>query len=322
MIKGAAEFYRNFPNVWKKADGKCHIHNVNDREPILCAQNTMSEVAAMHGIFPVAIRAAEILGADKELRTKWQEFVDNLVPLPTGDDPDSLDPRELGMPTTWARGREPAKVPHKRYRSPHLVVPAVHHDLCTLESDPKLWRIANAAFELLYSRGVGPETPASVLSWMPIAAAMLGRAYDVKYLIPSQMKLLRMARDGRVRPTVLENRMSLAEGEQAVTIEHLGRASETRQLALLQSVPAGPGGEPIIRVFPAWPREWDADFSLLARGAFMVCSSIRNGKIGFVEIKALVGGVCRLRNPWGKGEATLYRNGRKDGSISGELLEF
>ncbi|MGH9584000.1 MAG: DUF5703 domain-containing protein, partial [Bryobacteraceae bacterium] len=62
MLKGIAEFYRNYPNVKKSADGKYHIHNVNNHEPIWGAQDTMEEISAMRGIFPVAIRASDILG--------------------------------------------------------------------------------------------------------------------------------------------------------------------------------------------------------------------------------------------------------------------
>ena len=40
MLKGAAEFYRNFPNVKKGADGKYHIHNVNSNESIYGARDT------------------------------------------------------------------------------------------------------------------------------------------------------------------------------------------------------------------------------------------------------------------------------------------
>ena len=34
MIKGAAEFYRHFPNMRKEADGKYHIHHVNSNESV------------------------------------------------------------------------------------------------------------------------------------------------------------------------------------------------------------------------------------------------------------------------------------------------
>ena len=36
----------------------------------------------MHTIFPLAIRASEILGVDEDLRPVWREINDNLVPMP------------------------------------------------------------------------------------------------------------------------------------------------------------------------------------------------------------------------------------------------
>src|SRR5262249_39093553 len=86
--------------------------------------------------------------------------------------------------------------------------------------------------------------------------------------------------------------------------------------------PPSPGGDPVIRVFPAWPKEWDASYTLLARGAFLVTSSIERGRIGFVELESQAGAECRLRNPWGESAVTLYRDGKKSESLPGALLRF
>jgi hypothetical protein len=83
MIKGAAEFYRNFPNLQKGADGKYHIHHVNSGEGSWNSSDTSYEVSCMHMIFPLAIRVSEVLGVDVEMRPLWQEIKDNLVELPT-----------------------------------------------------------------------------------------------------------------------------------------------------------------------------------------------------------------------------------------------
>jgi hypothetical protein len=32
--------------------------------------------------------------------------------------------------------------------------------------------------------------------------------------------------------------------------------------------------------------------------------------------------ICRLRNPWGEGEVTLYRDGKKYENLRGSLLRF
>jgi hypothetical protein len=83
MIRGAAEFYRNFPNFKKGQDGKYHIHNVNNSESSWNTSDTSYEIFSMRTIFPLAIRASELLGVDAELRPVWQEIKDNLVEMPT-----------------------------------------------------------------------------------------------------------------------------------------------------------------------------------------------------------------------------------------------
>ncbi len=82
MIKGAAEFYRNFPNFKKGEDGKYHIHNVNNSESSWNSSDTAYEIFSIRTIFPLAIRASELLGVDADLRPLWQEIKDNLVDMP------------------------------------------------------------------------------------------------------------------------------------------------------------------------------------------------------------------------------------------------
>ena len=120
---------------------------------------------------------------------------------------------------------------------------------------------------------------------------------------------------------MLPNRLELREGPGAIDAERIGRVSEALHQALLQSVPPAPGKEPIIHLFPAWPKEWDAQYTLLARGAFLVSSSIRQGNIEFVQLVSQAGGECRMRNPW-QGEVTLQRGDGKPESLRGSLLKF
>jgi len=92
--------------------------------------------------------------------------------------------------------------------------------------------------------------------------------------------------------------------------------------ALCQSIPAKPGEETVIRVFPAWPEEWDAQFTLLCRGNFLVTSSFRKGAVEFVEIKSQAGKECKIRNPWGAEEVTIYRNGKPFQKTKANLIRF
>jgi len=41
----------------------------------------------MRVMFPIAIRASEILNVDADLRPKWQDILDNLLPVPPSPQP-------------------------------------------------------------------------------------------------------------------------------------------------------------------------------------------------------------------------------------------
>ncbi|MEP6663545.1 MAG: hypothetical protein ABJC04_07755, partial [Verrucomicrobiota bacterium] len=92
------------------------------------------------------------------------------------------------------------------------------------------------------------------------------------------------------------------------------------QNSLLQSVAAGPGQDPVIRVFPAWPKEWDASFQLAARRGFLVTSSMQKGEVEFIELGSRLGGVCRVHNPWSEAGADVYRKGKKAEHLTGETF--
>ena len=103
LLRETVEFYRNF--VKKGDDGKYHIYNTNVHEQYFCANDGIMDLAAIRGTAPLAIRAAEILGVDAELRDKWQELLDNLAPYPMGSDPEAkgLDHNVLAE-DVWATG--------------------------------------------------------------------------------------------------------------------------------------------------------------------------------------------------------------------------
>src|SRR5690606_19533750 len=109
MLKGVGEFYRNFPNVKKEPDGKYHIYHINDNESIWGGHNTVEEIASMRGVFPVLIKASEVLQVDAEMRPIWQEFLKHLAPLTTNFDyAESFHEKEVWVgslpPTSAVRG--------------------------------------------------------------------------------------------------------------------------------------------------------------------------------------------------------------------------
>lgn len=323
MLRGVAEFYRNFPNVSKGEDGQYHIDKVNSNESAWGARDTDEDLSAMRGLFPVLLRAAEILNVDAEMRPVWREFLEHLAPIPLSSDPAALKPVAYAGPTVFVRGLKPA-VKEAGFLPDGNSLPMWFFDLCQVESSDKArLAIANATFEGMFRNGMGEKTPVSVLSKTAIAAASLGRAEDVKFLVPNQIKVLNSER-GTPLPNngVLANRMMLREGPNALDSERLGRASEALQLALMQSNPPAPGEQPVIHLFPAWPKEWDGEFQLLARGGFVVKAAVAGGVVKLVSLESQAGAICQMRNPWGARVVRLTRDGKKAESLSGSLLRF
>jgi hypothetical protein len=314
MLKGAVEFYRNYPNLKKGADGKYHIEGVNSNESVYGARDTDEDLSAMRGVTAALLKAAKILNADPEMQPVWREFLENLAPLPTSDDADALKPEGYTGTRVFVRGRKPA-IQAAGLLPDANSLPMWLFDLCGPESADLA--TANATFDAYFRNGIGPDTAVSVLSKLAIAGALLGREDTVRYLIPAQIEVKRPERSTAYKNGgVLANRMTLREGPQALDAQRLGRAAEALELALLQSNPPMPGGDPVLRLFPAWPKEFDASFTLAARGAFVVSASIKGGRIEIVEIESLAGAECRLRNPWTGGARV---NGR---AMTGPLLVF
>ncbi len=308
MIKGSAEFYRNYPNVRKGDDGKYHIYRVNNHEPVWDGQDTLEEMSGMHGIIPVAIRASEILDVDADLRAAWRDFLDQLAPIPTAELPEKMLPPGSPTKRCWlAFTGTPVFGGGGEY--PTGLLPIVFYDLCTLESDPVEISLGQVAFHRSYKPD--KDRVLTSLDWLPIAAAKLGRDDAIELLLPAQLNL---------KNCTIGRRHGLMVGEGEPNYQHLGRVADALQLALCQSVPPSPGGEPVIRLFTAWPKKWDAAFTLLSRGGFLVSSSMRDGRVEFVEIRSQLGGPCRLRNPWGEAEVSVWSAGRKVSDYAGSLL--
>jgi hypothetical protein len=311
VIRDAAEMYRHFPNLVKESDGLYHIHHVNDNEGLWDGSDTGEEISGMRGIFPTAIAASKILGVDAADRAAWREILEHLAPLPRSDSPLVKSNRKIPV---WIRA-----ISSEGFRHPTLglpdgnTMPEWFFDLCTLDAPAEMRRIANNTFDAFSARSpdaarlatqstteaaTQPTTQrrrgggggVSVLSKLPIAAAKLGRVDDVKRLLPAQ--------SFQGESPVLDNRMDLREGPQTTSAQRLGNAADALQTAVCQSLPGEPAGPFALRVFPAWPREWDAEFTFLERGGFIVTGSIHNGQIDPIQIVSQHGGELRVHNPW------------------------
>jgi len=313
VIRGVAEFYRNFPNTRKEADGKYHIYYINDNESVRGGHNTVEEISSMMGILPVAIRSAEILGVDQDLRLKWKELLDNMSPLPLNTDYPELNKK--GEPVLFARSLPPVVQGPGSSRPDQNTMPVWFFDLCNPSAgNTNIVKIANSTFDSYFPGGINKDTKIYVLSKLPVTGTMMGRKDATRYLIPNQIRTAEIE--------TMPNRMTLREGYQTTGVQNLGRMADALHYAMLNSSPPGPAKNPVISIFPAMPDEWEADFKLLARGNFIIISSFRNGEIKYLEINSIEGSDCTLLNPWPGTSVRLLRDGRKTEILKGSVLVF
>lgn len=325
MLKGASEFYRNFPNL-KYENGKYHIYRTNLHEHIMGGKDIIDDLAFIKGVMQATIKTSEILGVDSNLRSLWQDIVDNLASYPVSGQPNTIGSitHPLGY-TTWGQGRTPAA--QVRYdaieqepQSPRLRM-LENYNILTLETkDQKLdggdWAIANNSFEanVAYNMSMSLGDYGSGLCRYLLDAAALGRSE-----FNTVLNNLNSEINSKVGSST--NRLGFVTTDWA-EFGGYGILSAGLQDGLMQSISAMPGGDPVIRVFPAWDKNKPAYFKLLAKGGFLVSSSVKNGEVSFVEINSQLGGTCRIRNPWPGNTISLYRNGVKAEEITGSLISF
>lgn len=320
LLRGVAEFYRSLAR--RDEDGLWHIHATNAHEDFWGVTDSIFDLAAIRGTVPLAILASEILSLDAELRGPWRALLDELAPYPMGADPraraltgGSESSGSALADDAWAAGYLGA-VDGSHNPEDVQLAPIFPFEDWTLETrDTDAYAVAQrtvgcAPRHRRVLNGEGLNT--AIRS--PIAAVRAGLGPE----LPRILDRYRAAFDA------LPNGFSLFEQVrpgQAHSIEHLGLLTMVLQEALLQSVSPRPGEPEIISVFPAWPREWDAEFRLLARGGFLVHARHTTGVVEFVEVHSRRGEACRLRNPW-RTRCSVEQAGEPARELDGEVLEF
>ena len=311
LLRGTVEFYRHL--VERGDDGRYHIYGTNVHEDFWGVKDGIMDLAAIQGTTPLAIRAAEILAVDAEMRAEWQELLDNLAPYPMGHEEESkaLTGGVLAD-DVWAAGHL-GDVDGQHNPEDVWLTPVFPFEDWTLETrDPRIDKMVQKTIELAHWLPMmfnGAKASTAIRT--PIVWARAGRGDKLPAILASYYAAF----------TPLANGFSLFEEPQAHSIEHLGCISTTLQEGLLQSLSPRPGQPEVLRVCPAWPKGWGVSFRLLARGGFLVTAAVQDGEIEFIEIKSRLGETCRIRNPWDKPCLVSEINGTTQ-EMDGDILSF
>ena len=166
--------------------------------------------------------------------------------------------------------------------------PCYMYNLCTLETSkvsPELFKIGLRTVEW----GLKGNSPTSRLyahemSVMSRVFANMGKSEEMADVLIAQINCVNADleycyyTDNGYAP-VFENRLTSREGINAMSAQRLGNVAAGIQLALLQSDGGLPTGSPVLRLFPALPKGWNANYRLHARGGFVVEASCVGGVI-------------------------------------------
>ncbi|WP_168120565.1 hypothetical protein [Paenibacillus sp. HB172176] len=310
MLKDAADLYLHLPFVEEGEDGYLHLRHVNNHEDMWDASDTISELAAIHGILPIAVKAAEILKLDEEHRHVWSVFERRMTPILTNVSKGTLAPRQEGEEECWSSGAGPVRRGRESYY--HAMDPVILYDLITPATpDSRQRSLAESTYrKCLQLRGFGTSACSiGELDPFVIAPGRMGDKEAVEQFVPKL--LLEVSPDNFCDPegsgftVILDNRLTLREGPQAISGQRMGQATEAMINALCRAFPPSPAEEPVLHLFSALPESWDAEIRLPAANGYQVEACKRNGTIEYVKLTASRDLPLLVCNPWGEREAVI-----------------
>lgn len=269
LLKGSLDFYLNYAK--KGPEGKYHIEPADAQESYWLVKDPAQDLAALRWGLPVALAVSEKLSVDAELRPRWRDLLENLAPF-------SVD-------QTTNMIREADLAPNaQRHNSENVADYAIYPFA--------VFGVGKPDYALAKSTFLQRPVPGMGNGWEPaaICAARLGLADEAAKLVLAHMNAnLRFNSGGWYSPTGI---MFAGMMPDVPYFDSPGVSNQAIQEMALQS------HDGVLRIAPAWPARWQAQFRLLARGGFLVTAEVDRGQVRYALIESRRGGRCTVANPW------------------------
>jgi hypothetical protein len=260
IIRDYADFYASFIEKCKPVNGKIVFGpSVDPEHTAFGWDNSPYDLAWSKHTLKAAIQAAKVLGVDSDKAKRWSNSLNKLPYYPVSGDVVKVGDRETGY---------------------NIITPIV------------------------------PLFPAEQVSWFSPEneKAMFKRSIQwiqTRYNLNNSVVMLNVAR-ARLSMTdeALNDTKTWFKGKEQPNGLFYWKAhgfymSEQTAVSglitefLLQSV------DNIVRIFPAWPKNKDAEFkNLRTRGGFLVAARQKNGAISDLKVESTIGGELKLISPW------------------------
>lgn len=265
-------------------DGLLHTFPANAHETQWDVHDPTTDIAAMKSLFPAVIAAAHVLNTDSGLVSQMQAALQKIPALPLEND-------VIGLSYD-----ENAPIHNTENIGLEVVWPyALAGDAGPLHE---------LAVKTYKQR---PNKFQNDWSYDPIQAARLGLADEFK------TALLNLTEKYQQYPSGLAKFVG-----PEFYVEQIGVVAAALQEALVQDY------DGLLRIAPAWPKEWDADGTVYIQRKSKVDVQVRGGVPVTVVIEAGADGHMSVRNPWPgqRAEVVVSDTGRRIAETGESTLQF
>ena len=264
--------------------------------------NPTMDIALIRELLGGLVQACEILGCDGELKSQWQNLFDRMPQYPC------------------ANGHL-IEMADRQFKDSHrhgsVLAPIYPCNDITNLSSQSLQKLGRASLRNFIERGrwlwEGYTYP-----WLALVASRLSMAQIAVDFLMEFIGVGCLHRGGLHLNDDYSGSGKSAGGRKNFTLEGNTMYSAAVLEMLLQS------HNGIIQIFPAVPNSWtNVSFgSLRAEGAFLVWANRKQGITQNVTIKSIVGGLCKIVNPYNVNKIKVISDGVCKYSINKGIITF
>ncbi len=283
-------------------DGLRHTQPSNAHENQWDVHDPTTDICAMRTLFAEVIAAAQVLQKDSDLAAEAKRALQKIPELPR------TDAGTLTKQLTSADDLAGDTVIAQSYDQSAPI-----HNSENVGLEP-VWPYGLIGDDgALHALGVRtymhrPNKIQNDWSYDPLQAARLGLTDEVK------SSLTRLTERYQEYPSGFANFLS-----DDFYIEQIGVLAAALQEALVQDY------DDLLRIAPAWPKDWNADATLAIQRNSKVHVQVRHGEVIAVILDSGFSGLQRVRNPWPRKAVRIVSDGlvRENSAARGEgVLEF
>ena len=282
-------------------DGLLHTTTSNAHETQWDLQDPMTDLSARMALYKTMIEACTTLGAEPALAAKLRSELKRIPPLPR---------TQAGVAKSLiAEGSQAAD---NDVLAVSYDPAAENHNVENIGLEP-VWPYdligdTSPQFELAKRTYLHRPYPTNQdWSYDPIQAARLGLRDEVRSTLIALTEKYQTFANGFAN-------WGGKTGE--FYVEQAGVVTAALQEALVQDY------DGVIRINPAFPKEWDVDGQSAVRGKTRVDVRIRGGAVQAAKIEAGTTERLKVRNPWGDADVEIRAAGRPVLKLKGATLEF